>query len=502
MGFQGVRSRVARVPPWVGVVAITAVFAVVAWSGVQQWGTGDGDDAYTYRDYVAWLDVQHRIPRRDQNYEYALPIGVPIVGLGIQRAFGQAKRDATPSPPFQALPKLLRRLLWIALVIGGALALARARPPQPRWLLGLGAWLAAGAWAAAYVDTSANNEPWLPLVLVSYAAGVALVPVSAWLAHEVWPQRRAAPVLAALAATLMPVVFASTLYFHPDPPFALLSVIAVALVVRALRKGLSIPVGALAGITLGAAALARQSAPVIAVSLVVAVALIARRSAWRYLTALAGGMLVVAGPWWYQQIERYGNPIQANLNRPGYMIDHEPFSFFVSFPTELVTHPYVPAFGNDLLPRFHAYLWSDWGGGYHHWGSTTHAATVLASVQSVLGLGGDALVLGGVALLGVPALLRTVRGRDTTASDSPLAVLTTLFLLSWAAFIATLVRFPQRDGDPIKAHYLLFLAPVCAVFALAAGIAMSRRGGWRRGLLYAWVCVYAVSWMLTFATAF
>jgi hypothetical protein len=492
---------VATIPAWVPVVIITAAFAVFAWSGVERWD-GGGDDAYTYRDYVAWLDVQHRIPRRDQNYEYALPIGVPALGLAVQRAFGQATKDATPSPPLQALPKYPRRLLWIALVAAGAFALARTRFPQPRWLFGVGAWLAAAALAAAYVDTAANNEAWLPLVLISFVSGVALVPVTAWLAHEVWPERRWASTLGALAAVLMPVVFASTLYFHPDPPFALLCVIATALVVRALRTGLTLKAGLAAGVVLGGAALARQSAPVIAISLAVAVALIARRSAVRYLVALGAGMLVVVAPWWYQQIERYGNPIQANLNRPGYMLDHEPLSFFISFPTALVTHPYLPSFPNALLPRFHAYLWSDWGGGYHHWGNTKQYATQLASVQSVLGFGGDALVLGGVALIGGPALLRAVKRRTAGSTDAALAVLTTLFLLSWATFIATLVRFPQREGDPIKAHYLLFLAPVSAVFAVAAAIAMWQRGGWRRPLLYAWLAAYSVSWALTFATAF
>jgi 4-amino-4-deoxy-L-arabinose transferase-like glycosyltransferase len=493
---------VAAVPAWVPVAILTAAFAVVSWSGLQQWGGAGGDDAYSYRDYVAWLDLQNRIPRRDQNYEYALPIGVPALGLAVQRAFGAAKKDETPSPPFQALPKYPRRLLWLALVSAGAFALARARFPQPRWLIGAGAWLAAAALAAAYVDTAANNEDWLPLVLISFASGVALVPVTAWLAHEVWPERRWAPALGSLAAVLMPVVFASTLYFHPDPPFALLCATATALVVRALRKGLTIWAGLAAGVALGAAAMARQSAPVIAVSLAVAVALIGRRAAIRYLAGLGAAFFVVVAPWWYQQLERYGNPIQSNLERPGYMLDHQPLSFYLSFPTQLITHPYVPSFPNALLPRFHAYLWSDWGGGYHHWGETKPYATTLASVQSVLGFGGDALVLGGVALLGVPALARVVRRHAREQTDAALATLTTLFLLSWIAFVGALVRYPQRDGDPIKAHYLLFLAPVCAVFAIAAAFALVRRGGWRRTLLYAWLCLYSVSWALTFATAF
>jgi hypothetical protein len=476
------------------VLAITGGFAICAWSAVEQWGNGGGDDAYTYRDYVQWLDKQHRIPRRDQNYEYALPVGVPAVGVLVQRAFGTPNLDNPSSPPLQALPKLLRRLLWLGLLIGGGFAIARARPLQPRWLIGIGAWIAAGGWAAAYVWAAANNEWWLPLVLISYVAGVLLVPATALLAHEVWPDWRWASPLGATSAVLMPVVLASTLYFHPDPPFALLCVLAVALCLRALRTGPTVLFGIAMGVVLGLAALARQSWPVVAISLAAAAVLVARKRALPFLGAAAGAMLVIAGWWWYQQWERYSNPIQANLNRPGYMLDHQPFSFFVSFPSQLISHPRAPYFENALLPRFHAYLWSDWGGGYHHWGETKRFATLLASTQSVLGFGGDALVLGGVAFIGLPAMWRR--------RDSAFVVLTTLFILAWGAYITTLVRFPQKGGDPIKVHYLLFLAPVSAVFAIAAARALVRRGGWQRLVLYAWLALYSLSWALTFATAF
>lgn len=503
---RGRAARLARrtanaIPVWLAVFGITASFALVAWAGVEQWG-GNGDDAYAYRDYVQWLDKQDRIPRRDQNYEFAVPIGVPALGVLVQRAFGTPHHDNPTSPPLQALPKLLRRLAWLALVLAGGLALARARPLQPRWLLGVGAWLAAAGWAAAYVWAAANNEAWLPLVLISYAAGVALVPATAWLAHEVWPNLRRAAPLGALGAVGLPPIFASVLYFHPDPPFALLGVAATALVLRALRKGLTIPAGLLAGATLGAAALARQSAPAIAVSLGLAVLLIARRGALRYLAAGTVGMFFVASWWWYQQWERYGNPIQGNLDRPGYLLRSEPLSFFVSFPSKLITAPHGPAFQNELLPRFHAYLWSDWGGNYHHWGDTKPFATLLASVQSVLGFGGDALVLAGVALFGVPALRRVALRASATATDRSLAVLTTVFLLSWAAFVDTLIRFPWRTGDTIKVHYLLFLAPVAVVFAIVSATALARRGGWRRAVLIAWLAAYSVSWALTIVTAF
>jgi 4-amino-4-deoxy-L-arabinose transferase-like glycosyltransferase len=492
------RKRLIATPIWVVIVALTAGYAVVCWSGVERWHGRSGEDEYSYRDYVNWLDKQHRIPRRDQNYEYALPIGVPAVGLVVQRAFGTPNYDKPTSPPLQVLPNMLRRLLWLALVVGGAFALSRSVWAK---LFGAGLLIAAGGWAAAYIVAATDNEGWLPLVLIAYVTSVALVPASAWVAREAFPRARAAPVLGAVGAMLLPPILAATLYFHPDPPFALLASVAVALTLRALRRGLTIPAGIALGVALGLAAWTRQSAPLVAVSLGLAVALAARRSSWRYLVAAGATMVVVVSPWWYQQTLRYDNPIKSNLNRPGYMLDHQPLSFYVSLPVALVTDPHSPHFRDALLPRFHAYIWSDWYGGYHEWKNPKRFASFLSSAQSVLGFGGDALVLGALAFLGFPAIVRSLR-RRAEPRDGPLVVLTSLFVLSWLAFAGTLIRFPQRDGDPIKVRYLLFLAPVCVALAIAGGRALVLHGGRRRALFLAWLATYAVSWVLTIATAF
>ena len=486
---------------WAGVVVITAVFAVVAWAGVEQFKSSGGDDEVAYRGFVDELYATHHLPKPSENVEYALPPGVPALGVALNWAFKPITPNQ-PSPLLQSIPRLLRRLLWLALVAGGAALIARAPPLAPRWLIGLGAWLAGAVWAWVYVSAAVDNEPWLPLVLIDFVSAVALVPVTAWLAHEIWPQSRLAPPLGAIGAALLPPIFAASLYFHPDPPFALLAAAATALVLRAVRNGLTIRAGIAAGAVLGGAALTRQSAPVVAVALLGAVVLVARRRAWSYAGTAALAMVVVAGPWWYHQIRVYGNPVQSNLNRPGYMLDHQPRGFYVSLPTELVTRPRYYHFENKLLPRFHAYLWSDWHGDYHRsWESPKPYAKTLASIQSVLGFGGDALVLGGLALLGFPALVRVLR-RTARQVDNAFAVLTALFIVSWTAYVVTLVRFPQKGGDPIKAHYLLFLGPVSVVFAIAAGLALARRGRWQRALVVTWLAVYAVSWALTLATAF
>jgi 4-amino-4-deoxy-L-arabinose transferase-like glycosyltransferase len=483
------------------VIAITAGFAILAWSGVEQYKSSGGDDEVAFRSYVDGLYANHRLPTPSENAEFSLPPGIPALGVALNWAF-KPITAGRPSPILQGLPRLMRRLLWLVLVLGGAALIARAPPLAPRWLIGLGAWVAAAGWAWIYLNTAVDNEAWLPLVLIDFVAAVALVPATAWLAHEVWPRSRVAPPLGALGAVLLPSIFAASLYFHPDPPFALLAVIGTALVLRAVRIGLTIPAGIAAGIVFGVAALTRQSAPIVAVSLLAGVVLVARRRSARYVGAAALAMLVVASPWWYHQIRIYGNPVQSNLNRSGYMLDHQPASFFVSLPPDLITSPRAHHFENQLLPRFHAFLWSDWDGTYNNgWAPAKPHAKTLASIQSVLGFGGDALVLGGLALLGLPALVRAFRRRAADA-DETLAILATLFVGSWAAFITMLIRFPQRGGDPIKVHYLLFLAPVSIVFAIASGRWLARCGGWRRALVFAWVGVYAVSWALTLATAF
>jgi uncharacterized repeat protein (TIGR01451 family) len=149
------------------------------------------------------------------------------------------------------------------------------------------------------------------------------------------------------------------------------------------------------------------------------------------------------------------------------MLDRQPASFFVSLPLRtLVVHPFRPDFSNDLLPKLHAELWSDWFGYLHGgWATPTRLERVTGSMQSVLGLAADALAVAGLLALALPALVRAVRRRE---ANTPLAVLALLAVVSFAAFVVMLLRFPQRYGDPIKTSYLLFTTPCWAVFSVAA----------------------------------
>ena len=68
--------------------------------------------------------------------------------------------------------------------------------------------------------------------------------------------------------------------------------------------------------------------------------------------------------------------------------------------------------------------------------------------------------------------------------------------------MVTLVRFPQADGDSIKAHYLLFLAPAAALFAVCSGRWAWRRSPALRIALVAWLALYVLSYGTVVATSF
>src|SRR5207237_91232 len=128
-----------------------------------------------------------------------------------------------------------------------------------------------------------------------------------------------------------------------------------------------------------------------------------RRGAAGFLVRAAAVTLLLAAPWWAYATHRWHNPLQSNLApRKSLMMSHQPPSFYVSFPLRtLVLHPYAPDFSNELFPKLHAELWSDWFRVIHEQ-PPTKLERVTASSQSVLGFVGDALALSGLAALAIP----------------------------------------------------------------------------------------------------
>ena len=129
-----------------------------------------------------------------------------------------------------------------------------------------------------------------------------------------------------------------------------------------------------------------------------------------------------------------------------------------------------------------------------HRQSPTKLERVTASSQSVLGFVGDALALGGLCCPRDPrSAARAAAPEPRARGASGSGVLALLALVSFAAFVVTLIRFPQQYGDPIKSSYLLFTTPAWAVFSVAAWAALLRHK--RLGIaLIAVAGLYAVSY--------
>ena len=394
--------------------------------------------------------------------------------------------------------------MWLALSVFALLVLTLGRPRSRLRAGGVAAGAAAVLWAAAYVLTYVHEQPWAAKVLLTYGLTAGIVLMAALLAREAWPDRVYAPALAAAATALLPAVFRIGLVFHPDPLFALLALTAVLLTLRARRDGWRLDRGIWVGAALGCTALVRQSAPIIVIAVAAIVVLLGRRRAagvrargtrrnrsrGRFLVGVSG--LSVRQP---DRVEPRSARVHARSSAtlvlrlvpvPGPR--HPPLPGILSerAPAE------VPCGAVERLVRCRPRLGEP----------VTRADRVLASSQSILGFGGDALVLGGLVGFGIPALRRAMRNSRATREDAVLAALTTLFLLGWAAYVVTLIRFPQADGDPIQAHYLLFLAPAAAIFAVCAG----RWAWWRsrltRACLVAWLALYLVSFVALIVTSF
>jgi hypothetical protein len=495
---------VQRLPtPVAALGLVIAAVAVVGWWGAVAVGPAAGPDAAEHIRYADYFDTTGHLPPESANYEYASPPAYQVAAVYLQRAARTLAVGGGSILPFAPAPA--RRMGWFVLLAAAVLvAASRSAPRRVR----IGAAVVAVALILIAVVAAlarARAVPWSSGQLISLASACGLVAVAWALAREAMPGRRYPPVLAAGVTAAVPVVLREGVIFHPELPFAFLVSAAVLVFARGARAGWGGRYGVAVGALVGAAALTRQSAVVVALALGLAAALIGRRATVRFLAAAAVALLLVAGPWWAYQTSRFGNPIQANLDRPGYMLRNgQPLSFFVAVPVrDLVVHPYRNDFANDLLPKFHADLWSDWYGvDRNYWAAPTRADRVLMSSQSLLGLLADAVVLAGFALIGLPALIRVVRRRARSATDALFATLTLLSLAAWAAFVATLVHYPQAGGDPIKASYLLFLAPVAAIFGVSYGDRLWHRSRWWRYALVGWAALYAISYAGVLATTY
>ena len=472
-------------------------FALLGWQGITTAGRLGGDDAGEHVAYAQFLDDHHAIPSKQQNYEYATPPLFHLVAIGAEHAVHRLPFAAAELPW-----NLATRLLWLFLA-GGGIAALTATSRRVR-VAGGAAVAVAALWGLDEAVSLAYSEQWSAGQLVALACGVGLIVATGAIAREVWPEAPLRWIAAGAFAAAYPVVYRMSILFHPEMPFALLCALALLVVLAAARRGWPGGLGWALGAALAAAALTRQPAVLVIGCLLAAALWLGRRRALPFAVRAAVVVVLVAGPWWGYAAHRWGNPFQSNLEpRASLMLDHQPASFYVSLPVRtVIVHPYRPDFSDALFAKLHAELWSDWFGYLHGgWGAPSHLERVTASSQSVLGFVGDALALGGLIAISVPAGVRVIRRRGGGTADTGLGVLAFLALVAFAGFVVMLIRFPQQYGDPIKSSYLLFTAPCWAVFAVAAWIRVRARSRTLHLLLVAAAALYVASYGTDLAAA-
>jgi uncharacterized repeat protein (TIGR01451 family) len=485
---------VARIElkPWsrlqAGVVVGLAVFLVVGWIGVSTVGQLGGDDAGEHLLYAQYLDAHNRLPGKSVNYEYASPPLFAVAAVAAERAVRHLSSEAIEAPW-----NPVTRVFWLALVAVGAFALTANR--RDTRIAGAAGLVLAALWGLDEAISLARSEAWTAGQLIALVCGTAFLAVTGLIAREVWPGHPRRAVAAGAFAAAYPVVFRMSVLFHPEMPFALLCSLAVLLFLRGANRGWPRGLGWGLGAALGAAALTRQPAVVVMACVGAAGLYLGRRAALPFLLRATIVVVLLAGPWWGYQTARFGNPLQSNLApRASLMMPRQPLSFYVSFPLRsLVLHPYREDFSNQLLPKLHAELWSDWFL-IVHGPNPTRLEQVTMSSQSVLGFVADALALGGLFVLALPAGIRALRG-SRTAADVGLGLLALLAVSAFTSFVIELIRFPQRQGDPIKSSYLLFTAPAWAIFSVAAWSTLRRH---RR--LAAALAVVAVLYVVSYSS--
>jgi len=231
------------------------------------------------------------------------------------------------------------------------------------------------------------------------------------------------------------------------------------LAVRLLRRARpSTRDAALLGLVLGLSLLVRQFAAY-GVGAVGIALLVARQ--YRALAVAAGVAVLVAAPWYVRQAVRYSNPVFAEtptVQKPLYR--RRPASFYVGTGLpQVVSAPWRPHFVNRAVPTTYSELWGDYFGiwAWRGRGEPEAAERRQLRLQNVLGLLPTLLAVGGWI-----ALLRR-RGRSLVVALVPL-----LGLVGYAYFT---IGYPTRDGDVLKASYMLTTA---TAWALAFGYAVDR----------------------------
>jgi hypothetical protein len=327
-------------------------------------------------------------------------------------------------------------------------------PPGFYAVAGVADWLAEKAGA---------GEPHRAAMALDVLLLVATAVLAFALARELFPGRDRIALGAAAFVGLLPVTQKTAAMFHPETLSLFLSALALWLCARTFRDR---RYAVALGVALGAVQLVRAFGLWTVAAVLIALA-VGRR--WRELAVVLALAALIALPWYVHQRAEYGgSPVFNRPTEDKPLWKRRPVEFYVDpgLPSA-VARPWRPHFLNLAVPTTYTELWGDYFGvwAWKGKGEPPAAGRRQLRLQSVLGLLPTALaVVGSLAFLA-----GSLRSPPRLAA----ALLPVLGVLGYLYFT---VGYPTRDGDVLKATYML---STTTGWALGFGYALDRlRGRW------------------------
>lgn len=212
--------------------------------------------------------------------------------------------------------------------------------------------------------------------------------------------------------------------------------------------------------------------------------------------AIAGAV----GGWYYANLhQRFGKITAFNRDAHGWSIANEPAQFYFGLGLDsLFTDPIRPAFENELIPSFYSEFWGDYECYFLVYGRTGESGKYLSGFELVdvldrvqlsewfasnrftigarLGRAqAAALVPSALFIAGfIMAIATLFDRRGGVRADGLLAL---VILVSMTGYLWFLIGFPARNGNTIKATYMLQIIPLLTI--AGARLLVAIRDRWR-----------------------
>ena len=480
--------------PWAVLVVALAVFALLGWQGISTVGRTGPLDAGEYLLNAQYLNGHGHLPPDYVSYEYSAPPLYEALAIGTRarrsRRAGCAARARLEHGRSDPLAAPRRGGRHVPRLDALARSDTRARGPRRSAVCG----------RSTRRVALGRSQTWSAGQMLSLVAAMGLVVVSALIAREIWPGRPRRMLGTAAFVLAYPVVLRLGVLFHPETTVALLSAIAILLLLRAGARGWPLGLGIAAGVACGLGLLTRQSA-------VVVVALPRRRRPARGRPqgcALHGrpGRRDGSRRGAVARIRRrdLGQPVPGKPPAPRRHGPGRRAALVLRLVPDRVAR-------RAPLPRPP--------------GEPVPAAAPRRSLERLVRRLPQRVDRARRAPTASPPRARaswasrptrspseacspSASGRccacsadvRVSQSDGALGFLALLAAAAVVALAAQIIRYPQVDGKEIKASYLMFTAPCWAVFSVAAWTAL-----WRRPTLRIVLAIAASLYVLSYGTS-